>query len=151
MTMHHKRIMADDETFVEGRTRETAVRLISKAAELGVDPKRVKATTGGYVAPKSLVDGQPTAGGTTSGADTGHFSSVEENNTNLPHPDSKEDEKRKGEADEQNEFDPAEHDVKDVKKYLEDVNEEERQRVLDAEREGKARKSLLLDNEREED
>lgn len=127
--MHYKRIMADDETFVEGRTRETAKRLIDKAAELDVDPKRVKATTGGYIAPKSLVG-----------------------DADLPRPDSKEGKKRKGEADEQiNEFDPAEHDVKDVQKYLENVNEEERQRVLDAEREGKARKSLLLDNEREED
>lgn len=40
-------------------------------------------------------------------------------------------------------FDPAEHDVAAVQKHLETADDAERTRVLDAERGGKARKSLL--------
>lgn len=137
--------LADDETFVEGRSKENAKRLVQKASELGVDPRLVRATTGGYIAPKVL------AGDVKS--PSGHFSAVEENtNQDLPHPDSKENEQRKEQAKPKGEsFDPADYGVGAVKRYLEGASEDERQRVLDAEREGKARKSLLLDNEREED
>jgi hypothetical protein len=44
-------------------------------------------------------------------------------------------------------FDPSEHTVAEVEEYLESADEDERERVLAAEAEGKARKSLLPDEE----
>lgn len=40
-------------------------------------------------------------------------------------------------------YDPAEHNVADVVAYLEGVDDDERDRVLDLERDGKARKGIL--------
>lgn len=134
--------LADDETFVEGRSKENAKRLLQKASELGVDPRLVRATTGGYIAPKALVGDDESP--------SGRFSAVEENtNSNLPHPDSQEDERRKASPKGQ-EFDPANYGVGAVRRYLENADEDERQRVLDAEQKGKARKSLLPDDEGKE-
>lgn len=47
-------------------------------------------------------------------------------------------------------FSPEDHSVAEVQEYLDNADEEERQRVLDAETEGKARKTLLADNGRNE-
>lgn len=47
------------------------------------------------------------------------------------------------EGDDGEPFDPAEHTVDDVQAYLADADADERQRVLDAEQAGKARKSIL--------
>lgn len=41
------------------------------------------------------------------------------------------------------EYDPGAHDVNDVNAYLETADDEERERVLEAERNGKARKGIL--------
>lgn len=45
------------------------------------------------------------------------------------------------------EFDPADHTVEEVKEYLEAADDDERERVLAAEAEGKGRKTLLPDEE----
>jgi hypothetical protein len=45
------------------------------------------------------------------------------------------------------EFDPSEHTVEEVKEYLDGADDAERERVLSAEADGKARKSLLPDEE----
>jgi hypothetical protein len=45
------------------------------------------------------------------------------------------------------EFDPSEHTVEEVKDYLDGADDAERERVLSAEADGKARKSLLPDEE----
>lgn len=44
-------------------------------------------------------------------------------------------------------YDPSEHTVEEVKEYLDGADDAERERVLSAEAEGKARKSLLPDEE----
>lgn len=44
-------------------------------------------------------------------------------------------------------FDPGEHTVEEVQEYLENATDEERERVLAAEAEGKARKSLAADED----
>lgn len=66
---------------------------------------------------------------------------------NAPEPvvEATEEEETEGEA----QFDPSEHNIAEVEKHLAAADDTERERVLAAEREGKARKSLLSDDEGE--
>ena len=136
--------LKDGEVFIEGRSQEKALELLGNAGNAGVDHRLVKTTTFGYVVPDYVRDGtQP----------------PEPEPEPDPEPEPEPEPEDPGDDEEgeginmmsTNEFDPSDHGIGEVKAYLADADEEERQRVLDAERSGKARKSLLPDDEREED
>lgn len=110
----------EGEAYIEGRSAAKASELLEKAEAAGLRGS-VRTTSFGYIVPASIVDG--------GAAQT-------EEATELV-----------GDADE---FDPADHSVAEVEDYLETVDDDERQRVLDAEREGKKRKSLLSSTTEEE-
>lgn len=106
-----------DTTFIEGRSPEKARELLSKAREAGLEPGVVRTTSKGYIVPASLLGG-------TNADDKGEDTD--------PAPES-------------DEFDPSEHSVAEVEQYLESATEAERERVLAAEKDGKARKGLVGD------
>lgn len=101
-------------TFIEGRSEEKARSLLSKAREAGLAPGTIRTTSDGYIVPASLL-GDPS--------------------TETPEPEEQEVE--------EGQFDPSEHSVAKVEEYLESADADERKRVLAAERDGKARKSLV--------
>ena len=138
--MSYKQNLPDDEVFLKGRSASKAAQLLRKAEVQGIDPRLVRTTAGGYIVPKALLGDDAD----TKTADVQEVSNVINENTDedLSHPDAPEEQ--------DNEFDPADHGVNEVRAYLEDATEEERQRVLDAERNGKARKTLLPDYEGDE-
>lgn len=135
--MSFKMKLAEDEAYLEGRSGKHAAELLQKAESLGIDPKLVRTTYNGYIVPKSLVEGKMSAK-QAEGQEA--FTAAEEKETDQAHPDAP-----------VNEFDPAEHGIHEVRAYLKDADDEERQRVLDAERNGKARKTLLPDDEGDEE
>lgn len=130
--MPHTLKLEDGEAFVEGRSQSKARKLLKAAKDAKLDARVVRATSNGYIVPKSLVgDDKPTDSENDSSEiqDAGDGDQVEE----------------------QKLFDPSEHDVKEVEAYLKDASEEEQKRVLAAEKEGKARKTLLPEVEGNED
>lgn len=139
--MKTKMDLKPGEVFVEGRSQAKARELLQNAKDAGVDSRLVRSASTGYIVPEEVRDGKKTPK-----QDNVLPTIAEETDTSLPHPDSPADEERKAQQ-----FDPSDHGIGKVKAYLEGADEEERQRVLDAERNGKARKSLLPDDEREED
>lgn len=135
--MSFKMKLAEDEVFLQGRSGKRAAELLDKAESLGVDPQLIRTTYNGYIVPSVVAGGKVDS---KQADDQEVFTAAEEADASLSHPDAQD-----------TEFDPAEHSVSEVKAYLEDADEEERQRVLEAERHGKARKSLLPDDEGDED
>lgn len=129
-----KHQLGSDQEFVEGRGRDVAKRLLAEAEAKGYSPKQIKATSNGYIVPKGLTDARE----------------------NLPHPGSQKDEELEEKVEQvdqflvEEEFDPNDHSISEVRAYLAVADQEERQRVLSAEQEGKARKTLLPDDERNE-
>lgn len=125
------RTLAADEAFVEGRSQETAAKLVKAAAEADLKGS-VRTTYDGYVAPASVVEAAgitPTSVGE---------SSTPEKGEGAP-------EDTDGGSSATDLFDPSKHNADEVKEYLdgEDVTDEERDRVLAAEAEGKNRKTVL--------
>ena len=132
--MSYKLHLNEGESYVEGRSTETAKTLLESAEAAGLGTSAVKTTSFGYIVPTAILEG--------SGVEEKATSDV--TGETLHHPGDP------AGDDQGNEFDPADHSVEEVKAYVEDATEEERQRVLDAERNGKARKTLLADSEGDE-
>lgn len=125
----------DGEAYVPGRSEETARHLMELAEKHGIDASRVSTTSHGYIVPAEILgkkdeavlpEDQPvvaTEPGTSS--DPAEVVNV------------------------QTAFDPSEHSVAEVKEYLADADEAERQRVLDAEASSdKPRKGLLKEGDK---
>lgn len=127
------------EVFVEGRSQQKASQLLRDAKNAGLDQRLVRPVSDGYIVPEEL-------GGESKTPKQDNVSPPTTTDTSLPDTAPEE-----GTAPQAQQFDPSDHGIGRVKAYLEDADEEERQRVLDAERSGKARKTLLPDEEREED
>lgn len=143
--MSYKIHIADDETFVEGRSKEKAAELLELAKESG-QQRRVRTTTNGYIVPTSILDG-----GGKHAAEDGE---TEEQKAEREQAEA--DEAARKEQEEADRlaaeaaaanatavFDPAEHDVDEVTAYLAEADDDERSRVLAAEKDGKARKTVL--------
>lgn len=116
--------LEEGQSFVAGRSQVTAAKLIEAAKELDL-VREVSTTSRGYIVPLAVAEA---AGYGDKEADK----KVEENEEN-----------KSAEEQEVDLFDPSEHSVEEVNNYLEGVDEEERNRVLDAEAEGKARATLI--------
>lgn len=135
--MTHKFDMKDDEVFVKGRSQEKALGLLEAAKKAGVDTRRVKSTSQGFIVPKKVLDAveeESPGGGPKEQAEPADSDTEADSG-----------------AEESKEFDPNDHSVEKVKAYLEGADEGERERVITAEKEGKARKTLLTDDEGKED
>lgn len=144
----------DGDTFVEGRSPKKAKELLDKAKAAGESSSAVRTTTFGYIVPKSILDGEAKAdaddGGDDNLADAGPDSTddsetqIEEQNTEGDTAQGDEADAT-GDGDEQ--YDPADHNADEVIEYLDTASAEERERVLAAEKDGKARKSVLSSTE----
>lgn len=114
-----------DQFLVEGRSQATAAKLVEAAKELDLVAE-VSTTSRGYIVPVAVAE----AAGYEVEAEAEEQSTEEVEETKV--------------AEEQTEaFNPSEHSVEEVNTYLEGVDEEERNRVLAAEAEGKARATLI--------
>lgn len=113
--------LADGESFVKGRSAATARKLVELAAEADLAGS-VRTTSHGYIVPSELLGEY--------GPETAVIA---------------------GEVIEEdaNRFDPNDASVSEVKEYLAGADEDERERVLAAEAEGKARKGILADTSEE--
>lgn len=111
--------LAEDQTFVEGRSQEKAQELLGLAEQAGL-AGQVSTTSFGYIVPTAIF-------GETKKSAKQDESTPEE----------------KAENPEGVEFDPSAATVDEVKDYLEHADDTERQRVLDAETAGKGRKGIL--------
>jgi len=130
MTTHSNKLLlndlADTHVFVEGRSTDKAVELLAAAKKAGLPAGAVITTGHGYIVPKELVgDGEQVA---EQVAEQGNAQAEQ------PVPPSEE---TGAEA-----FDPSKHTVEEVEAYLATADEAERERVIAAEAEGKARKSI---------
>lgn len=148
--------LRDGESFVKGRSSKTASTLLELAEAAGVEDGSVKTTSHGYVVPTEILSDyngesitaadQPavlTQPGTTKSraeatnvaANAGDGRLVEGVESATTPADSTEEP-----ADE---FDPSSATVAEVNDYLEGADDAERTRVLAAEAAGKARKSII--------
>jgi len=115
--------LGDGESFVAGRSTAKARELIEAAEALGLPSGSVVTTSHGYIVPSDLLDG-------------------EGDDPRLPDPAPVE----RPSADVDNEpaeYDPSKERVEEVLAYLDGADEEEVQRVLAAEAEGKGRSTIL--------
>lgn len=120
--------LADDESYVEGRSSTKAKELLAKAKDAGLEG-RVITTAFGYIVPTEILgEGKATS-------DT--HANVLRDGTVVVAEESAE------------EFDPSKASVTEVNEYLEGADKTERERVLAAERNGKARRGILADTEGE--
>lgn len=126
--MPSKLHLAEDESFVPGRSRETAAKLIEAAAEQGLQ-SRVRTTFKGYIVPTSILP---------SDVEEAEAPSVTAAATQVPETETSGRPEETAGA----EFDPSDHTVDEVEAYLATADDAERERVLAAEKAGKARKSL---------
>lgn len=137
--------LQDDEAFVEGRSYEQAVEFLARAEKAGLDPHVVRTTSFGYIVPKSLLekdddtqaDENPAA---TEDPATGQPLTPVGGTEGQNVPSDEQVEKEQEEA--ENLFNPDDHTVKEIEKYLGEADEAERERVLAAEREGQNRKAF---------
>lgn len=107
--------LKDGESYVEGRSEETARKLREAADKAGIDWAQVYTTSHGYVVPTELVEGTKDVDAKESG-DDGKLS----------------------------DFDPLEHKVDEVLAHLETASAAERERVLKAESESESpRKGIM--------
>lgn len=148
-----KLALKEGEAFVEGRNADTAKRLIKAAEDAGLETSVVRTTSFGYIVPAELGEGDteygkmsaadgntkdtPAGTGTEEPKVTGDLSGGTDSGDDNP------DENQGGE----DLYDPADHKVEEVQEYLATADEAERERVLEAERNGKARTTLLSDTE----
>lgn len=116
----------DGEAYVDGRSEAKARELHDLAAKAGIDWARVSTTSHGYIVPAELLDAEPDEAEAEADADADADTDA--------NPD---------------EYDPTEHTVAEVKEYLEDADDAERQRVLDAEANSdKPRAGLLKEGDK---
>lgn len=138
--------LADGQTFVEGRSRETARKLLDAAKDAGREGE-VLTTSFGYIVPSEILDGEkPDADG---GADAAAAEAEAKAKAEADAKAAAEAE-ADAEAEEENtakEFDPSEADVEEVLSYIEGADEDERKRVFAAEKSGKARVTILRTEE----
>jgi hypothetical protein len=147
------RTLAADESFVEGRSRETAAALVGAAADLGRKGS-VRTTYDGYIAPTEVVDAAGLGAGPRESAP--EKPAEQSTGTEVPGegeadgsagegtgPGEAEDTKEEDNGDDVAAFDPSTATVDQVAEYLAGADAEERERVLAAEAEGKNRKGVL--------
>lgn len=141
----------DDQTFVEGRGTEKAKELLALAKPHGLE-REISATSIGYIVPSIILEGADKQNEQTPAV----VPVTAENQANADQgtPDPADGEKSseastEGNSGEQTgeQFDPDAHTVKEVLDYLTSADETERERVLAAEAEGQARKTILPDTE----
>jgi hypothetical protein len=126
--------LADDESYVEGRSSAKAKALLEKAAEAGLEG-RVVTTAFGYIVPTGILgDGEATSGTHSNVLRDGTVAAQAEPGVR---PEAAE------------EFDPSKASVAEVNEYLAGADDIERERVLAAEQNGKARKGIRADTEGE--
>lgn len=136
----------DGESYVEGRSEETARKLYEAAEKAGIDNAKISTTSHGYVVPSELI-------GKLRDVDEQEIEQDAPNGVNVAKEDATHitadgpvdaDEERKAIAreaeaneadadDSDGAFDPADHTVAEVKEYLATADEAERKRVLAAE------------------
>lgn len=129
--------LAEGQSYVEGRSEETARALYEAAEKAGVDQALVSTTSHGYVAPSEVVS--------AAGLEETKIELTAPNGINV-HTDGTDAQKEavaKRNAKQDAEFDPADHTVAEVQEHLASADDAERERVLAAEKDGKARKGLL--------
>lgn len=114
-------ILADDESYVDGRSEEKARELLALAKEHGLEFS-VRTTSHGYIVPTVILGADEVEGDEDPDADADADAAGEEA---------------------AEEFDPSEAKVADVLEYLNGADETERERVLAAEEAGKARSTVL--------
>lgn len=120
--------LAEGEAFVSGRSREKARELLARAAAAGVSSDEVRTTSFGYIVPEHILASDVLDLEDQSEEDQPEEQGEESEEQGEKHPE---------------EFNPSEATVDEVRDYLENADEEERQRVLAAEAEGKKRKGIL--------
>ena len=113
----------DGEAYVPGHSEETARHLLELAAKAGVDSSAVITTSHGFVVPADILS---------------------EKDEHVTAEDQAAEEEDADPA-----FDPTEHSVVEVKEHLDEADEAERQRVLDAEASSdKPRKGILKEGDK---
>lgn len=149
--------LADGESFVAGRSQETAADLVKRAEEAGLKGT-VRTTYAGYIVPSSILEdaersddkdvdpdvlAQLEAEKAAAAAAAAEDTDAEDTEV-TPVPEAVGDDSVPDPEEEPvTEFDPSAATVDEVKEYLDGVDETERQRVLDAETAGKGRKGIL--------
>lgn len=137
--------LAEGETFVEGRSPKKARELLEKAEKAG-KPGQVSTTSTGYIVPSDILEDneqkQTEDEASAQSAPADHSSNPDETADSAEKQEAEDDGADGGE----DQFDPSKHKVEEVNAYLADADEEERERVLAAERDGKARTSILSDD-----
>lgn len=137
------RTLAADESFVEGRSQETAAKLVTAAAEADLKGS-VRTTYDGYICPTVVAEAAGVtaiSSGVSSTPEKGEGAPVDEKEGSPAAPQGTE-----GDEDgEDAPFDPTKATIAQVEEYLaQDVSDEERARVIAAEQESaKPRKGVL--------
>lgn len=129
-------VAGEGETFVAGRSATTARELVLKANAAGKTGS-VRTTSHGYIVPTDILDAEIPSEEDQAPADT--------DSDNEDVAGNKDEGENTGDGD--GLFDPADHKIEEVQAYLADADEAERDRVLAAERDGKARVTILNDGE----
>lgn len=120
---------------IDGRSQATAQELLKLAEEAG-HKYDVATTSNGYIVRKDVAEAFSPSGAKATEEKAEAQTEVDDL--------AKDAEKDNGSADL---FDPADHTVAEVNEYLANATEEERTRVLSAEKDGKARTSLVENEE----
>jgi hypothetical protein len=126
------RTLADGEAFVQGRSQATAEALVTAAADAGLKGS-VKTTYDGYIAPSEVVEAAGFASASSTESSTPENPADHSDEANA---------KYEGDADL---FDPAKSTIAEVKTYLEDADDVERARVIDAEKASAKPRQGVLD------
>lgn len=139
------RTLADGEAFVQGRSKETAEKLVTAAAELDLKGS-VKTTYDGYRAPVEVVEAAGFASSTESStpenpADHSDPAPVKDEES-IPDPADAPDEDENPDG---QQFDPSAATIAEVKAYLADADDVERTRVIDAEKASAKPRQGVLD------
>jgi hypothetical protein len=130
--MPSKLHLNEGQAFVQGRSREKAADLLKRAEEAGYPAGSVITVSFGYIVPAEIA-GDEEAPAVTEVALRDEvpdaLAIAKGPAAKAPYPGS--------------EFDPTSHTVDEVITYLDGADETERERVLAAETDGKARKTVL--------
>lgn len=141
--------LADDETYVDGRSTERARELLTLAADAGREGE-VITTSHGYIVPTAILPGD-FAGETLTQASRPAVETEPGTDTDPAKvwnvggaPETETPAAAEGAEEEPaDEFDPSKATVEEVQEYLDGADDTERERVLAAEKDGKARKTVL--------
>lgn len=128
---------------VKGRGTAQAKALIERAEELGIDASEIVTTSVGYLVPEALVERTEEGEAQAPTPDLEVDGSIDPSTVSgNQDPD---DQTQTPETPDENlaAYDPSEHNVDQVTEYLEGADDAERERVIAAEKDGKARKTIL--------